>query len=227
MSSLPTQGPIATYAGYGSSCGRSAELHLHSWLRVPARAEPVIGRAFARPVGLAGTTEIVDPLFKQPHRTHDSAMIPHSRGAMRPSHAKPPASNQRVQGTPGTSRTHSLACEVKKHTSVVTAVAAGPPGIPCAMVLTAYFGLSPVIGLSCHRHRRDAKHRRQLDTSVEASGPHDFAVRTRLRKSRTTGSVASRRSFSEAGSAPFVSRHCRVHRIPCPTSVTIAIRPSK
>src|SRR6202012_1197972 len=42
---------------------------------------------------------------------------------------------------------------------------------------TAYFVLSPAIGLSCHRHQRDAKHHRRLDASVEASGPHDFAVR--------------------------------------------------
>jgi hypothetical protein len=45
------------------------------------------------------------------------------------------------------------------------------------MVLTAYFALSLAIGLSCRHHRRDAKHHRQLDASVEASGPHDFAVR--------------------------------------------------
>jgi hypothetical protein len=31
---------------------------------------------------------------------------------------------------------------------------AGSPGIPRAMVLTVFFALSPVIGLSCHRHRR-------------------------------------------------------------------------
>jgi hypothetical protein len=43
------------------------------------------------------------------------------------------------------------------------------------MVLTAYFVLSPVIGLFCHRHQQRCRH--QLDTSVEASGPHDFAVR--------------------------------------------------
>jgi hypothetical protein len=52
--------------------------------------------------------------------------------------------------------------------------------------------LSPVIGLSCHRHQRDAKHHRRLDASVEASGPHDFAVRV--------GAVRY--------------RHFRVHRIP-------------
>jgi hypothetical protein len=37
------------------------------------------------------------------------------------------------------------------------------------------FALSPVTGLSCHRHRRNCF--RQLDTSVGVSGPHDFAVR--------------------------------------------------
>ncbi|MEH2567307.1 hypothetical protein V1289_006934 [Bradyrhizobium sp. AZCC 2289] len=49
---------------------------------------------------------------------------------------------------------------------------------------TAYSALSPVIGLSCHRRRRDtaldpfgSMRNRQLDASVEASGPHDFAVR--------------------------------------------------
>jgi hypothetical protein len=51
----------------------------------------------------------------------------------------------------------------------------GSPGIPRAMVLTVSFGLSPVIGLSCHRHLRDIS--RKLDAGVETSGPHDFAVR--------------------------------------------------
>jgi hypothetical protein len=48
------------------------------------------------------------------------------------------------------------------------------------------------------------KHRHQLDISVGISGPHDFTVRNR--------SVRLAR--------------CRVHRIPRPTFVTIAIRPS-
>src|ERR1700737_2735062 len=43
------------------------------------------------------------------------------------------------------------------------------------MVLTAYFVLSPVTGLFCHRHRADNS--AKLDASVGASGPHDFAVR--------------------------------------------------
>ena len=58
------------------------------------------------------------------------------------------------------------------------------------MVLTAYFVLSPVIGLSCHRRPADISAR--LDAGVEASGPHDFAVR-----------------FSAIR-----QRHIRVHRIP-------------
>jgi hypothetical protein len=45
---------------------------------------------------------------------------------------------------------------------------------------------------------------RKLDTSVGASGPHDFAVR---------------------GSMSFVADTVRVHRIPHPTSVTIAQTP--
>jgi hypothetical protein len=70
------------------------------------------------------------------------------------------------------------------------------------MVLTVSFALSPVIGLSCHRHQRSCL--RQLDAGVEASGPHDFAVR----KSAPS---------SEAQPASIASR---------PAFVTIAIRPS-
>ena len=57
------------------------------------------------------------------------------------------------------------------------------------MVLTVSFVISLVTGLSCHHHQRDAKHHRQLDASVGASGPHDFAVRfgiIRPRLSRLT-----------------------------------------
>jgi hypothetical protein len=43
------------------------------------------------------------------------------------------------------------------------------------MVLTVSFELSPVIGLFCHRRFADTS--AKLDAGVEASGPHDFAVR--------------------------------------------------
>jgi hypothetical protein len=91
------------------------------------------------------------------------------------------------------------------HTSVVTTVTAGfTRHSRTRMVLTVSFVLFPAIGLSCHRRRSDAKHRCQLDASVETSEPHDFTVRA----------------------APFVFQRTRVHRIPHPTSVTIAKRPS-
>jgi hypothetical protein len=103
---------------------------------------------------------------------------------------------------PGARCARSLACKIKKHTSLVTTVTPESPGIPRAMVLTVSFVLSPVTGLFCHRHRAVA---RQLDASVGASGPHDFAVRVRVAR-------PARR---------------RVYRIPPPTSGTIAKRPSE
>src|SRR6516225_1119567 len=54
------------------------------------------------------------------------------------------------------------------------------------MVLTVSFVLSPVTWLFCHRHRRDAKHRRQLDTCLGVSGPHDFAVRVDIARLATS-----------------------------------------
>jgi hypothetical protein len=89
----------------------------------------------------------------------------------------PALRNRRAQGMPGGRSARSLACKMRKHTSIVTTVTPVSPGIPYAMVLTACFVLSPVTGLSCHRRLRNFF--RQLDASVGASGPHDFAVRIR------------------------------------------------
>ncbi|MDI4239036.1 hypothetical protein OZ411_40310, partial [Bradyrhizobium sp. Arg237L] len=54
--------------------------------------------------------------------------------------------------------------------------------------VTAYFVLSPVTGLSCHRHfPRELVSREKLSASVGAPGPHDFAVRdTRARQSHAS-----------------------------------------
>jgi hypothetical protein len=78
------------------------------------------------------------------------------------------------------------------------------------MVLTVSSALSPVIGLYCHRRLRGVSGPlgltsplRKLDASVEASGPHDFAVRKHVPSSE----------------APLASTASR------PTSVTIAKRP--
>ena len=48
---------------------------------------------------------------------------------------------------PGARRARSLACKIKKHTSIVTTVTPDSPGIPYTMVLTVSSELSPVIGL--------------------------------------------------------------------------------
>jgi hypothetical protein len=69
---------------------------------------------------------------------------------------------------------------------------------------TVSFVLAPETGLCCLRPRCDAKHRHQVDISIGISGRHDFAVRlARARPSRQA-----------------------VHRIPRPTFVTTAKRPS-
>jgi hypothetical protein len=98
---------------------------------------------------------------------------------------------------PGASaNTHGLACDEKEHTRKVATGESRCTGIPCAMVLTVSFALFPGTGLCCPRHRRDAKHRRQLGTSVGAPEPHDFAVRISAFVSRAAASIASRAQHS-------------------------------
>ena len=86
---------------------------------------------------------------------------------------------------PGVQRARSLGWEKSRTTpSVVTTVTPDSPGIPRAM---------PPIGLFCHRRltnigwsapgRADFASAR-LDTSVEMSGPHDFAVRESIVRQR-------------------------------------------
>src|SRR6202022_2285225 len=86
------------------------------------------------------------------------------------------------------------------------------------MVLTASFVLSPVIGLYCHRRLRikDCPRPvgptclRKLDAGVEASGPHDFAVRVSAVRQRAV-------DRSQAETRPAITlraQRCRVHRIP-------------
>jgi hypothetical protein len=72
------------------------------------------------------------------------------------------------------------------------------------MVLTVSFVLSPVTGLfvtvACSFHR-------QLDASVGASGPHDFAVRRTARSSAALpASTASRTDVRDDREAPLLRR---------------------
>jgi hypothetical protein len=64
-----------------------------------------------------------------------------------------------------------------------------------------YFVLSRVTGLSCHPRRRSFLH--QLDASVGASGPHDFAVcKPALSSAAPPASIASRPAFVTIASRP-------------------------
>src|SRR5712692_1516195 len=98
------------------------------------------------------------------------------------------------------------------------------------MVLTVSFVLSPVTGLVCHRRPTDMSclspvgptRLRELDASVGASGPHDFAVRNNISRPLAVDrsqvfqlALQSRRAQNAAAST---ASH--------PASVTIAIRPS-
>jgi len=98
----------------------------------------------------------------------------------------------------------ALCAKVKKHTSIVTTVTPETSGIPRAVVLTTYTALSPVTGLSCHRRPR------KLPSAnlTPASGCQDHTP-------------------SPSTKGALVSSAARVHRIPPPTSVTIAKRPSE
>jgi hypothetical protein len=145
-----------------------------------------------------------------------------------------PSAPKRAWGMPGAQCTRSLVCEVgsSKCTRVFTAVAPEITRHPRTQWFTAYFVLSPAIGLSCHRRlrryglskTRSGRHaHRKLDAGVEASGPHDFAVRfsaVRLRAQRIAhGSIKpALRSLPRAGTAASIASR--------PAFVTIAIRPS-
>jgi hypothetical protein len=153
---------------------------------------------------------------------------PRSRGAMRPSGAStfrpaegvgnagcPPHPQPRVRNNKAHERSHHRYSRIH-------------PAFPHAMVLTAYFVLSPVTGLSCHRRRADRS--AKLDTSVGASGPHDFAVRDPSTPKASTGLVPVRRSFSEGGNSAIRPRAMSAPDAAAsiasrPASVTIAIRP--
>jgi hypothetical protein len=97
--------------------------------------------------------------------------------------------------------TRSLACKIKKHTSVVTTGSPDSSGIPRAMVLTVSFVISPVIGLCCHRRQRN--YFRQLERQ------HRAVRTTRLRRphqrvssSALTTSTASRPAFVTIANRP-------------------------
>src|SRR6185437_5636653 len=86
-----------------------------------------------------------------------------------------------------------LAPEKLREGRVTTGTGGYTPAFP-AQWFTAYFGLSPVNQLVCHRRRpRCVEHRGRLGACMGAPGPHDFAVRERCRSScAIVASTASR-----------------------------------
>jgi len=116
---------------------------------------------------------------------------------------------ERAQGMPGAGRTRELCVHKKTHfTHASSNRAAKSSGIPCAMVLTVAPRSPWCTGL--FSHHRFAKRPAKLDTSVGVSGPHGLAVRLELIRPRAKARLSR-----------------NVHRIPHPTLVTIAKRPSR
>jgi len=94
-------------------------------------------------------------------------------------------------------------------------------GFPCAMVLTAYFVLSPVTGLFCHRRLADWWRARPgwAATCLRKTWRQRRGVRTtRLRRPQQHRSSARRitahKSEGQALRFPLARWRCRVHRIP-------------
>src|ERR1700724_3422704 len=124
-------------------------------------------------------------------------MAQHSRGANPPeSCERSPSKKQEGAGNAGCPMHPQprVRFVVGVCTRVFTAEAPETPGIPHAMVLTAYIVLSPGTGLSCPRRFRELCPRK-LNASVGASGPPAFAVRfrrTRLTRHQRPPQPASR-----------------------------------
>ena len=84
------------------------------------------------------------------------------------------------------------------------------------MVLTVSFALSPVTGLFVTVI--GGSDFRQLDASVGASGPHDFAVRSRtVRRQATKTSTASRPTFVTMANAPLSGETGEAVEVICPS----------
>ena len=99
----------------------------------------------------------------------------HSRGPnARVSHRSPPLEDA---GNAGCAvRTRSLVRKSRKRTRVVTTGRTVQPAFP-ARWCYGFLRTLPGDRAFCHRRQLNAQHCRQLDASVEASGPHDFSVR--------------------------------------------------
>ena len=107
---------------------------------------------------------------------------------------------------PGARCARSRACSVVKTRALVTTVTPETPGIPRAMVLTAYIALSPVTGLSCHRRPCRSS---LLKSLTPASGRQDHTTSpsavTRPRQKRRPASIASRTNVRDDRDTPLLA----------------------
>jgi hypothetical protein len=112
-----------------------------------------------------------------------------SRDAWRPSFSfNPPSSETEGAGKTGCPSHPWSACSKKKH-AAEPQVRAEQPAFPAQWCYGLYV-LSPVTRLRCHRRRSIIAE--QLDASLGAPGPHDFAVRVVLLVRQHAASIASR-----------------------------------
>jgi hypothetical protein len=110
-------------------------------------------RQMAHPGMTVSERIVADSIVKQPSVLNTP---PRSRRAMRPSDAGIVRPKQMEgAGNAGCALHPQSHVQNKKAHEVVTTGSPEQSGIPRAMVLTAYSALSPVIGLSCHRRKRD------------------------------------------------------------------------
>jgi hypothetical protein len=133
----------------------------------------------------------------------------HSRGARRPSYASNLSlRRQRAQGRPGASAHPWPVCIGRKHT-VVTTGGAGSSGLPCAMVLTVSFVLSPVTSSFLPPSPRGLKAHPtpgRADTPPRDLTPATGARTTRLRRPLQRRSSARRPIAHEKSPCDHLSR---------------------
>ena len=148
---------------------------------------------------------------------------PHCRGAMRPSFGlRFTLLSVEGAGKAGCAlhpRSRVQNC-AKKRTRAYR-FSGNTPAFPARWV-TAYFELSPVTGLFCHRRLADTS--AKLDASIGAPGPHDFTVRnSAVRRARdlragAAPSTASRPAFVTTRDPPLVRvRWGELVQLICPT----------
>jgi hypothetical protein len=131
-----------------------------------------------------------------------------------------PPRKQRAWGMPGARCTRSLACNVLVAHECSHHRSPEHPAFPHAMVLTAYFVLSPATNSSCHRHRRIKGLSKPGWTDLTSANltPATGARTTRLHRPRKAPFVSAPFDRSQVLSTrPAITsraQRCRVHRIP-------------